>query len=616
MPPPPPPPIQPERYRGGGFRGRTFYNRNQNRNNYDDNNDYYYSYYPYQPYPIYFPPYYPNYRPQRHNNRYQSRNRRNNNNRSRSRFNNNNRQQQQQQQQRRPRNQPSNITMGDYLPQNLRQNRNDQGRRQRNQVHQQQQDNGQRQQRTTTSSYRRGQNRQQQQQQKRFAIPAEGEPTEEDDDIINEPLPTDDDTTIKKKKKNNNNNNKNKIRFYFNINRIMKWFSDKNKIDLIKSRGNQSYIIKAIPIYDEWMRTEYELKVYQKFLKLAEEHKHWAKEIVNRTKNRDDYNTNLRFTKKKIAQLQSKIVQKAAEITDLQTNLGTYWTYVPTNKKNQNKQTTTTETATTMATTTNDNSSPVVLPPPSTAAAVATTINNDNNTNPTTNTEHIRIRSNILEESLINYIEENIQHIKDIADNRVNIAKLELDEFNAFNNFKNIATPNQKYIHRLLSTKTKICHTKNQNYHIAAKRAQFNILPKFIAKTNLNFKFDSKLFGPEETQATYDTMHLATQNYHKASFEIYLKTTAREVELLKEEINEIIQGFPLDNTNNIDPQVCRQAFQHYHDIRLQHYELQLQQALHFLEDSKVENDSNRREEEPIIVLTHIRTLTKELSVQI
>jgi len=220
-----------------------------------------------------------------------------------------------------------------------------------------------------------------------------------------------------------------------------------------------------------------------------------------------------------------------------------------------------------------------------------------------------------LEKLLTDYIEENIQHIKEMAENRVNIAKLEMDEYKSFEDFKQIATPNQICIHEIIRSKLKLWHTTNKNYHTATKRLQFNILPKFITKTNFNFKFNKTVLGPEETQITYDKMDQITANYHKEAIELYTMTLARETELLKYEIDQLIEGFPKDNTNDIDPEVCLEAFKHYHGLRLKRYDLQLNQAVHFLEEYRVENENNNRFEE-IIVPTHVRTLGRELSVQI
>ncbi|CAF3392892.1 unnamed protein product [Rotaria socialis] len=46
-------------------------------------------------------------------------------------------------------------------------------------------------------------------------------------------------------------------------------------------RGNQAYILAAAPIYDEWIRNNYELRVWQTYLQIGIQGRHWAKEIVS-----------------------------------------------------------------------------------------------------------------------------------------------------------------------------------------------------------------------------------------------------------------------------------------------------------------------------------------------
>ena len=214
-----------------------------------------------------------------------------------------------------------------------------------------------------------------------------------------------------------------------------------------------------------------------------------------------------------------------------------------------------------------------------------------------------------------NYIETNIQHIKNMAENRVNLTKLEMNEYKSFEDFKQIATPNQMCIHEIIRKTLKLWHTTNKNYHTTTKRLELNILPKFIYKTNLHLKFNKTILGQEETQIIYDKMDQITANYHKEAIELYTMTLARENELLKHEIDQLIEGLPKDNTNDIDPEVSLQAFKHYHELRLQRYKLQLNQTVYFLEEYRVENDSNRPKE-IIIVPTHVRPLGRELLVQI
>jgi hypothetical protein len=93
-------------------------------------------------------------------------------------------------------------------------------------------------------------------------------------------------------------------------------------------------------------------------------------------------------------------------------------------------------------------------------------------------------------------------------------------------------------------------------------------------------------------------------------------TIARGAELFKHEIHQLTEGFPMDNTNDIDPQVCLKAFKQYDGLRLQRYNLELNQAVHFLEEYRIEQENNNRFCKELIILSPVRTLGRELSVQI
>jgi hypothetical protein len=104
----------------------------------------------------------------------------------------------------------------------------------------------------------------------------------------------------------------------------MRYMQD-NSSTTISGRGNQAFVLATTSIYDEWVRHNYELQVWQTYLKMGTENKHWAKEVIQRTKKRDIV-TCTKFVQKKINQLLLKIGQASASISDLQIQLGTYWT--------------------------------------------------------------------------------------------------------------------------------------------------------------------------------------------------------------------------------------------------------------------------------------------------
>ncbi|CAF5187161.1 unnamed protein product, partial [Rotaria magnacalcarata] len=98
-----------------------------------------------------------------------------------------------------------------------------------------------------------------------------------------------------------------------------------NASAIINSRGNQAYILASTTIYDDWIRNNYDLQVWENYLKMGTDDKHWAKEVIKGTKKRDDI-INGRFVKKKINRLTTNITQASANISNLQVQLTTYWT--------------------------------------------------------------------------------------------------------------------------------------------------------------------------------------------------------------------------------------------------------------------------------------------------
>ncbi|CAF1501807.1 unnamed protein product [Adineta ricciae] len=184
---------------------------------------------------------------------------------------------------------------------------------------------------------------------------------------------------------------KKRIRLYFQTNRILKWFEDNSKSS-ISGRGNQAYVLATTPIYDEWVRNNYELQ---------------------RTKRRDDL-TNSRFVQKKINYLTTMIAQANAAVTDLQIQLGTYWT-----------QTVAQSTAQTNAQTTAELTTQLMLERMG-QTATQTTDQTVQNPNSTTATNRDR-----LEKSILRYIQHCTQHVKRIAENRIQLAKAQMEEFKA-----------------------------------------------------------------------------------------------------------------------------------------------------------------------------------------
>ncbi|CAF4584334.1 unnamed protein product, partial [Rotaria magnacalcarata] len=200
---------------------------------------------------------------------------------------------------------------------------------------------------------------------------------------------------------------------------MLRWFEDNSKSskNSASGRGNQAYLLATAPIYDEWIRNNYELQVWQAYSKMGTEHKHWAKEVVQRTKRRDD-TTNSRFIQKKMNQLMASIAHASANISDLQIQLATYWEYNAAEMTAQKQAQTTAELTTNLiiertglTTTTTQIRSPTTM--------TASTITKVQNRDPVER----------LEKHILEYIHHCTLHVKKMAENRIQLAKAQMAEF-------------------------------------------------------------------------------------------------------------------------------------------------------------------------------------------
>ncbi|CAF3924438.1 unnamed protein product, partial [Rotaria sordida] len=271
----------------------------------------------------------------------------------------------------------------------------------------------------------------------------------------------------------------------------------------LNGRGNQAYLLAVAPIYDEWIRNNYELQVWQAYWKMGTEQNHWAKEIVQRTK-------------------KSKLITTAA--------------------------------------------TPVIAAP-ATSPTAATTASTAATT--TTNNLKNQVREPIerLENYILEYIYTCTKHVKKMAENKVQLAKAQLNEFKALEKFEQIATPSQWNIHLILKPKIKLWSTKNKNYLAALRRVEYGMPPKFIEKVDLSFKIDESIINRDEAQATYDQMRQITKEFRTKAMTLYVQSLGREKELLLNEIKGMIEGFPQENDQGFDAEPGYAAFKHYHNLR-------------------------------------------------
>ncbi|CAF3917583.1 unnamed protein product [Rotaria sordida] len=449
-----------------------------------------------------------------------------------------------------------------------------------------------RQQTTSTTAFRRRNRRIRQRQYRqnqniiennRFAVLAENNLDNDDNvDLVsdvdeNEPVLA---TNISKK-----NQKKKKNRSYLIYDRILAWIENNTSTatnNIIGKSGNHAYLMASIPIYDEWIRANYDIQVWENYLKMGTENKHWAKEIIQRTKKRDDI-VNTQFVKKKINQLSAIVAQANATITDLKIQLHTYWSQIPVYKKGKEKEKEKEKgRATTDNATQTDSNIEVNASTPVTPKSPAVQLSID--------TIHNKVDE--LEKLIFQYLKHCTQHVKKMHETRIQVAKIQMDEFKALEDFEQIATPSQWNIHLILKLKMKLWSTKNKNYLAATKRVEYDMPPRFIEKVDLSFKINESIINQDEAQATYNQMKQITKDFRIQAMTLYVQSLARENELLTDEIKRIITGFPQDNDEGFDAEPGYAAFKHYHDLREKRLKLEAEQSIYFLVQERVEGETN------------------------
>ncbi len=94
-----------------------------------------------------------------------------------------------------------------------------------------------------------------------------------------------------------------------------------------------------------------------------------------------------------------------------------------------------------------------------------------------------------------------------------------------------------------------------------------------------------------------------------------MKSITREREILSNEIERLIEGFPKEN----EDETGVIAFKNYHDLRMKRFELEAEQSSYFLLKQRVEGgvkeNEEKEEEEEIVAPTLTRSLGEDFSLQ-
>ncbi|CAF3585977.1 unnamed protein product, partial [Rotaria socialis] len=194
----------------------------------------------------------------------------------------------------------------------------------------------------------------------------------------------------------------------------------------------------------------------------------------------------------------ANIAQASATVSKLQMELNTYWMQNSSEIITQKQAQTTAELTTNLVLERTGLGSTL-----SKNTVPASTITTTTTAGSTTIKGVYRDPVDRLEKHILDYIHHCTQNAKKIAETRIQLAKAQMDEFKALEDFEQIATPSQWNIHLMLKPKVKLCSTKAKNYVLATKRAEYDLPPKFISKIDFTFKIDESIVNKDEIQATY-----------------------------------------------------------------------------------------------------------------
>ncbi|CAF1550385.1 unnamed protein product, partial [Rotaria magnacalcarata] len=209
------------------------------------------------------------------------------------------------------------------------------------------------------------------------------------------------------------------------------------------------------------------------------------------------------------------------------------------------------------------------------AAAAATTTDTDDEIStraPTTTTAKNYAREPVdrIEKFILEYIKSCTQHVQKMAQIRIQLAKAQMEEFKALEDFEQVATATQWNLHLILKPKVKLWSIKNKNYQILSKRVKFDLLPKFIDKIDnidSSLKIDESIIKQDEAQEMYNQMRQITKDFRTQTMTLHIQSAAREYEVILHQLNSIIEKFPQKNDDDgSDAEPGYAAFKQYHEL--------------------------------------------------
>ncbi|CAF4295352.1 unnamed protein product [Rotaria sordida] len=158
--------------------------------------------------------------------------------------------------------------------------------------------------------------------------------------------------------------------------------------------------------------------------------------------------------------------------------------------------------------------------------------------------DRIRSKTDELGKLILKDLQHCTQQVKKMHETRIQLTKVQMDEFKALEDFEQIATPAQSNTHFLFKPKMKLWLTKNKNYQILSKCVELDMPPKIIDKVDFSFKIDESIISQDEAQAIYNKIRQITKDFRTQAMTSYVQSAARENEILSNEIKGIVERFP------------------------------------------------------------------------
>ncbi|CAF4576342.1 unnamed protein product, partial [Didymodactylos carnosus] len=274
------------------------------------------------------------------------------------------------------------------------------------------------------------------------------------------------------------------------------------------------------PIYDAWIRDNYEYQVVEKLLEIGTKDKHWAHEIVKKSKSRDD-NVNRQYCIHKISELQRAISNHGNAVTKLQSELIAFVPYYNDVPGNTN------------------NNGPVVTHD---EAAI------QNARKPKI---HLRAADNTIQE----YLKIHTKKLAEICANRVQTAYAELKEFENLKTFEEKATPLQRAHVKILRDKLDIQYGKQKNVSFLKEQIQMEIVPKAVPKVHFSPHLDDRVLKKDKLEYLTHIIDAVVDKFRVTTAETLVLIAEVELASIDLEIQELDNSIPpnVESGDNEEP---------------------------------------------------------------